>query len=73
MKAKENNMDLDEIKKIIEKEGGKIIVVEQGKPILVITSFEDYAKTKPEPEKKTEKPVPPESNEEELKIEDLPF
>jgi len=72
--AKEDNiMDLNEIKKIIEAEGGKIIVVEQGKPILVITSFEDYTKNKSKPEKKNETQATPDLAEEELKIEDLPF
>lgn len=66
-------MDLNEIKKIIEEEGGKIIIVENDKPVLVITSFKDYGKKKVKLEKKTEKPLPQESNEEDLKIEDLPF
>ena len=66
-------MDLNEIKKIIEAEGGKIIVVEQGKPILVITSFEDYTKNKLKPEKNDQAPKTPDLAEEELEIEDLPF
>ena len=33
-------MDLEMIKKIIEKEKGKVIIVENGKPILVISSFD---------------------------------
>ena len=66
-------MDLNEIKKIIEEEDGKIIIVEDDKPVLVITPFKDYGKKRVKPEKKTEKPLPQESNEEDLKIEDLPF
>ena len=66
-------MDLNEIRQFIEAEGGKFIIVENGRPVMVITSFEDYKKKKLSPEKKTKKPVPPESEEEDLKIEDLPF
>ena len=66
-------MDLNEIRQFIEEEGGKFIIVEDGKPVMVITSFEEYKKKKINPEKKTKKPVSPESDEEDLKIEDLPF
>lgn len=38
-------MDLAEIKEIIEADGGKFIIVEEGKPSLVIMSFEDYKKS----------------------------
>jgi len=37
-------MNLDEIREIIKTDGGKFIIVENGKPVLVITSFEDYKK-----------------------------
>ena len=37
-------MDLDEIKSIIEVDGGKFIIVENNKPSLVVISFEDYKK-----------------------------
>mgnify|MGYP001615463556 CR=1 FL=1 len=70
-------MDLNEIKKLIEEDGTKLIIVEQGRPVMVITSFEEYKKKKAELEPKNlpagrqeEKPV---VSEEELKIEDLPF
>ena len=66
-------MDLNEIRQFIEEEGGKFIIVEDGKPVMVITSFEEYKKKEINPEKKTKKPVSPESDEEDLKIEDLPF
>ena len=68
-------MDLNEIKKLIEDEGGKIIIVENGQPVMVITSFKDYqnkAKSQ-KPEKKAEKPIAQELEEDELRIEDLPF
>lgn len=35
-------MNLDEIKEIIQKEGGKIVIVENDRPQLVIMSFEEY-------------------------------
>ncbi len=63
-------MDLEEIKKLIEEDGTKLIIVEQGRPVMVITSFEEYKKKKGEPAPKKEKPA---VSEEELKIEDLPF
>ena len=66
-------MDLNEIRQFIEQDGGKFIIVENGKPVMVITSFEEYKEKKATPEKKTKKPVSPESDEEDLKIEDLPF
>ena len=70
-------MDLNEIKKIIEEDGGKIIIVENGEPVMVVTSFADYkkgrVKSEPKPKEKDPKPLPPELSSEELKIEDLPF
>lgn len=66
-------MDLNEIKKLIEEDGGKIIIVEHGEPIMVVTSFDDYRKNRTKPEKKLQKPMPKELEEEDLKIEDLPF
>lgn len=66
-------MDLNEIKKLIEEDKGKIIIVENGEPTMVITSFDEYRKKKIGLEKKKEEPMPEELTEEELKIEDLPF
>lgn len=70
-------MDLNEIKKIIEADGGKFIIVEDGKPVMVVTSFEEYKKRlinktdkKNNPEKK---PIPKELQDGEIKLEDLPF
>ena len=76
-------MDLNEIKNLIEIDGGKFIIVENGKPIMVILSFEDY-KNKLKlnkqdnpgninPAQKKQRPIPKELEEEELKIEDLPL
>ena len=67
-------MEFEEIKKIIEIEGGKFIIVEEGKPVMVILSFEDYKKRiKGLDQPKTQKTLPPELANDELKIEDLPF
>ena len=35
-------MNLNEIKDIIAKDGGKIIIVENDKPTMVVMSFEEY-------------------------------
>ena len=77
-------MDLNEIRKFIEEDGGKFIILENGKPVMVITSFEDYKKrvkivkrnnsnTEPIVQTQEEKSMPRELEEEPLKIEDLPF
>jgi len=70
-------MDLNEIKKIIEEDDGKIIIVENGEPVMVVTSYAEYKKGKgkpePKPKEKNLKPLPVELSSEELKIEDLPF
>lgn len=81
-------MDLNEIREIIEIDGGKFIVVENGKPVMVVTSFDDYKqrikgkKTTPVsttvsfPEKvvaEKKARIPKELEDEPLKIEDLPF
>ncbi|MAF43205.1 MAG: hypothetical protein CMI54_03415 [Parcubacteria group bacterium] len=70
-------MNLEEIKEIIKADGGKIIIVEDGEPTLVIMSFEDYkAKLKkPSLDPKTEeknKASKDKKPTEELTLEDLP-
>lgn len=35
-------MDLNEIKSLLGNGGGKIVIVEDGKPTLVILSYEEY-------------------------------
>ena len=35
-------MNLEEIKEIIQREGGKIVIVENDRPQLIIMSFEEY-------------------------------
>ncbi|MFA5714326.1 MAG: hypothetical protein WC998_01120 [Candidatus Paceibacterota bacterium] len=69
-------MDLKEIKKIIEEEGGKIIVTSEEGPTLVIMSLDDYrGRKEAKIESKVESPakVPKELESESLKIDDLPF
>lgn len=39
-------MNLGDIRQIIEESGGKVIIVENERPILVIERFEDYKKNK---------------------------
>ena len=76
-------MDFEEIKNLIEIDGGKFIIVEEGKPVMVITSFEDYKKKMIEkiinpanPKKEPfagKRVIPKELESESLKIEDLPL
>lgn len=37
-------MDFSEIKNIIEQEGGKVIIVENNKPVVIALSYEEYKK-----------------------------
>jgi len=47
-------MDFEEIKKIMAADGGKFIIIEDGKPIMVIVPFEEYkSKLNPSFSKKT--------------------
>jgi len=70
-------MDIKEIKKIIDEEGGKVIIGFEGEPSLVIMSLNDYRlikRNKTEEIVKTEAPkIPRELESESLNIDDLPF
>ena len=75
-------MELDEIKSLIEKDGGRFVIVENGKPLLVAMGFEDYKKILEKSEQKNSgNPkasqnngnLPKELEQEPLKIEDLPI
>lgn len=71
-------MDIKELKEIIEKEKGKVVIVEDGKPVMVVMKFEDYMNKKENNKAEEIVPFSEEENhssgeEEELKIEDLPF
>lgn len=71
-------MDLNELKKIISGDNSKVIIVENGEPVLVVMDFSEYKKTKGQPveatngQKISQTPAK-ELIEEPLKIEDLPF
>lgn len=74
-------MDINEIKQIIEADGGKFIFVENGKPTLVVCSFDEYKKQlfkaiKSDPFDTAQgRPanLPVELREDDLKIDDLPL
>lgn len=72
-------MDLNEIKNLIETDGGKFIIVEDGKPTVVIISFEEYKKRLIEKKanpviiQKEQKIIPKELESGELRLEDLPL
>jgi len=68
-------MNIEDIKQFIPEDGEKIILMENGKPVVVLMSFNTYQK-----EFKSVKPEEVNNNEEvnperkkELTIEDLPF
>ncbi|MDI6882996.1 MAG: hypothetical protein QMC93_00770 [Patescibacteria group bacterium] len=84
-------MNFNEIKQLISSSRERVIIVEDGKPVMVLLSFEDYWKNfkqnpqvNPETEK-TEKTTPlfekkatqtddpEESQEEKIRLEDLPL
>lgn len=70
-------MDFNEIKNLIQQEGGKIIVVENGKPVMVVLSFEDFkarSKKAVAQAQDSSRVLPPEpEQDEELTIDDLPL
>jgi PHD/YefM family antitoxin component YafN of YafNO toxin-antitoxin module len=74
-------LNLDDLRQLIESEGGKVVIIENGKQPLVLTTLEEYKKAKqaiqPPMSFGTQfaadvRPVPKEFEEEPLKIEDLP-
>ncbi len=64
-------MDFSELKKIIDSKESKVVIIENGRPVMVVMSYEDYRR-KFKGEEKTEE-VPKELVDEPLKVEDLPF
>ena len=74
-------MDLNEIKKFVPGNGERYIFIENGKPVLVLLSFEDYQKrfnSREGKETEREKTLPLISQrtpkiKNELTLEDLPF
>lgn len=86
MREREDNqyafgMDLKELQSILSREGGKIIIVENGKPVMVISPYKEYA-AKPMSPRPEEEPEPEEVEEsvseslpssDELTLDDLPL
>lgn len=69
-------MELNEIKKIIEEEGGKIVLAQENGPTLIIMKLEDYRgkkEVKSEIKNEPAAKIPRELEVEALKIDDLPF
>lgn len=76
-------MDINEIQNLIEIDGGKFIIVEDGKPVMVVISFEEYKKklfeNKINPVKAgqalfaSRQAMPKELASDALKLEDLPL
>ena len=64
-------MDFGELKKIIDSKESKVVIIENGKPVMVVMSYEDYEGRFKGEEKVKE--IPKELADEPLKIEDLPF
>ena len=76
LKEKEDNMDLNEIKEILGNGGGKIVIVENGKPTMVILSYGEYKSGNPRIQalKSESEPSSFESQaSEELTVDDLPL
>lgn len=71
-------MDIEDIKQFIPEDGEKIILMENGKPVVVLMSFNTYKKEfrlKEEEKKNISEPLShnQDSMKNELTIEDLPF
>ncbi len=64
-------MDLKELQDLIKKEGGKLIIVENGEPIFVVVSYEEY-RSKHSNNKSVEEIQDVPADEDELTIDDLP-
>ena len=68
-------MELNELKKIIKTSKDKVVIVENGKPLFVVTLFEDKSlennEKVAEPEKNER--IEDKDSEKELTLEDLPF
>lgn len=62
-------MDFSELKKIIDSRESKVVIIENGQPVMVVMSYQSYK----EKFGRKEKDVPQELTDEPLKIEDLPF
>jgi len=68
-------MDLEEIKKFINSEGERIILIENGRPILVVMEYSDYKNKffKENNSRETFNKQTQIQDKNDLTIEDLPF
>ena len=66
-------MDIQEIRKIIEEEGGKIIIPGEDSPTLIIMTLDDYRKGKEIKHQSKTSDLSKELEKESLTIEDLPL
>ncbi len=67
-------MDLKELQDLIKKEKGKIIIVEDGEPTMVILSYGEYKNRNNKNELAASLPLPEDNGDsEELTVDDLPL
>ena len=66
-------MDLEELKRILQKDKGKIIIVENGKPVMIIYPYEYDGESKARQEEVVEPLLRDEDIGGELTIDDLPL
>ncbi|MBI1984484.1 MAG: hypothetical protein HYS60_00015 [Candidatus Wildermuthbacteria bacterium] len=70
-------MDLNDLKAILQREGGKIIIVENGNPTLIVSLYQNGQKETPQgmPEEEPELQDIPEQDPDsgELTVDDLPL
>ena len=70
-------MDLEDLKRILKKDKGKIIIVEDGKPVMIISSYVDDNEDVESKQEEVVEPLLPEEDmgplPGELTIDDLPL
>lgn len=71
-------MDLNDLKTILQREGGKIIIVENGSPTLIVSLYQNGSRQasgipQDMPEEEPELPDTIEPDNEELTVDDLPL
>lgn len=65
-------MDLKELKELI-KDGGKVVVVENDKPVFVVVSYESFKQAPASKQVAVSAPPEEEFTDEELTLDDLPL
>ena len=70
-------MDLEDLKRMLKKDKGKIIIVENGKPVMIISPYEDDNEDAKNKQEEVVEPLLPEEDmgslPGELTIDDLPL